>query len=136
MKKYLDKLKKNNLKITSKRVAILELLERSGEALSPEDIRNELAAKFEKVSYPSVYKNLEDMSRIGVLAKIARPDRRLYYALCRAREDKHHHHIICSKCGKVGEVEECDLFRRKVINGYRITSHFLQLEGICSDCGK
>lgn len=134
MEDYIKKLKQHGMKITAKRRAILDMLNKSGEAVSPEDIKRALSRKFKKVSLPSVYKNLEDMNAIGLLAKISRPDRRLYYALCRAKEGVHHHHIICEKCGRVGEVESCDLFGKKTVNGYRITGHFLQLHGICPDC--
>jgi Fe2+ or Zn2+ uptake regulation protein len=134
MQDHIDRLKQNGLRITSKRRAILEILYRSGKALTPEDIKDRLSARFEKVSYPSVYRNLEDMNRIGILARIRRPDRRLYYALCRARHGVHHHHIICEKCGKVGEIEKCGLFRKEVLKGYRITGHFVQLRGICYEC--
>ncbi|MBD3426865.1 MAG: transcriptional repressor [Candidatus Omnitrophica bacterium] len=134
MENYINKLKKNRLRITAKRRAILEIFYKSAEAFSPEQIKDKLSRRFKKVSYPSVYKNLQQMNRIGILAKIASPDRRLYYALCRAKENTHHHHIICTKCGRVGQIEECDLFKDKIINGYRITSHFLQLEGICPEC--
>ncbi|MBD3296649.1 MAG: transcriptional repressor [Candidatus Omnitrophica bacterium] len=134
MEYYINRLKQHGMKSTAKRRAILDILNRSGKALSPEDIKDRLFGRFEKVSYPSVYRNLEDMNRIGILARIRRPDRRLYYALCRAKEGMHHHHIICEKCGRVGEVEVCDLFSKKTANGYRITRHFLQLQGICPDC--
>lgn len=136
MGKYIKKLKENNLKITPKRCAIIDLLHKSGEALSPGDIKKKLSKKFKKVSYPSVYRNLEEMQKIGILARISKPDRRLYYALCRAEDGVHHHHIICAKCGKVGEIEECDLFKKQLVNGYKITSHFLQLEGVCPECRK
>ena len=134
MEYYLSKLKENGYKITAKRCEILELFLLKEKYLSPEEIREELIRQFPRVSLPSIYRNLEDMESIGILTRIIRPDRRLYYALCRVKNNRHHHHIVCLKCGRIGEMERCGMFDIKVINGFRITGHYLQLEGLCRKC--
>ena len=131
---YLQKLKQSGLKITPKRKAILALLSGGGRFLSPQNITSQLKKKFKKVSTPSVYRNLEEMYNIEMLVKIQKSDRRLYYALCKVKEDIHHHHIICIKCGKVGEVRTCDLFKTKKIDGFKIVDHHVQLDGLCKEC--
>ncbi len=130
----IERLKDNNLKVTPKRREILNLLSGTGKAYSPEEIRDRLSLKFKKVSYPSVYRNLEEMRELGMLARIVKPDRRLYYALCRAKGKEHHHHIVCTKCGKVGEIMWCGLSNKKIMEGYEVTGHFLQVEGVCPSC--
>ncbi len=130
---YLNKLCENNFKLTPKRRAIIDFFLSKKRYLTPEAVWEELKKKFAHLGLPSIYRNLELFSKCGILAKIQRPDRKLYYGLCNSK-NKHHHHIICVKCGKVGEFSDCDLFKKKAIKGFKIVSHSLQIEGICSSC--
>lgn len=136
MDTFIRVLKENGFKVTAQRMEIIKIFIRRPGLFTPEDIFNTLKKTFPKVSYPSVYRNLEQMKTIGILTKLTKPDRRLYYALCRVSRGKHHHHIICTKCGRVGEIEECDILNRKEINGFKITGHYVQFEGICPKCRK
>ena len=87
------------------------------------------------MGYPSVYRNLESFKDCGILVKIQREDRRLYYALCNIHEGhQHHHHIVCIKCGKVDDVEGCVLSGVKNASGYKVLKHIVQLEGLCPKC--
>ncbi|MDD5021772.1 MAG: transcriptional repressor, partial [Endomicrobiaceae bacterium] len=58
------------------------------------------------------------------------------YGLCHCGHDEHHHHITCIKCGKVDEITDCALHGVKKINGYKVISHFIQVNGICSECSR
>ena len=133
---YLDKLRENNFKLTPRRIAIIDFFLSMERYLNPEVVWNGLRKKFKHLGLPSSYRNLELFSKCGILTEIRMPDRRLYYGLCKAKDNKHHHHTICVKCGKVGEFSDENLFEKKTINGFKILNHFLQIEGICSDCGK
>jgi len=131
----LQKLKSQKLKITPKRLAILELLLKEGRHLTPEQVWEKLKKSFKHLGFPSIYRNLETFSNCGILVKIQKEDRRLYYALCNAHEGfHHHHHIVCVKCGKVDDVEGCTLGAIKNTNGYKVLKHFIQFEGLCPRC--
>jgi len=134
VEEFLKKLKINKLKCTPKRKAVIRLFLDEKRYLSPDEIFSLIKKEFKKASLPSVYRNLEELCDIGILLKVMRPDRRLYYALCGAKKDAHHHHIICVKCGKIGEFPDCDLFNKKVSGGFKILNHFLQLDGLCKEC--
>ena len=134
MKAYLQKLREHHFKLTPRRQAILRIFQEKSRALSPEEIFFLLKTIFKKVGLPSVYRNLETMNSIGILFKVQRPDRRLYYGLCQAKKGEHHHHIVCVECGKIGVFPECQLFDCKEIGEFEILSHSLQLEGLCSQC--
>ncbi|MFA6142020.1 MAG: transcriptional repressor [Candidatus Omnitrophota bacterium] len=130
----LAKLRTNKLKQTPKRKAILKLFLDKRCFLSPEEIFVVIKNGFKKASFPSIYRNLDELYKIGILLKVQKPDRRLYYALCTAEDTGHHHHIVCVKCGKIGEFSECLLLNKKKVGGFKILDHFLQLEGICNEC--
>ncbi len=134
--KHILRLKERGFKLTPKRLQILRIFQGSRRFMSPEEIFKAISGKFRRASFPSVYRNLETLCDAGILAKVSRPDRRLYYALCGEKKGRHHHHIVCTECGKIGELLECGLSGRKTIAGFTITGHFIQLEGICSECRK
>lgn len=134
MENYLKKLRAKGLKITLKREAIISILRKSRKALSPERVYEEIKKSFSRASYPSVYRNLEEMHGIGILHKVYKPDRRLYYTLCRETSEKHHHHIVCERCGRIEAFYDCSVFRKGSIKGYKVLRHILQVEGICPEC--
>jgi len=130
---YVDKLRKSNLKVTPRREAIMNFFLKRNRYLAPKAVWNGLKREFEHLGLPGIYRNLELFSKCGILTKIQGPDRNLYYGLCNSKK-KHHHHIICVKCGRVEEFSNCDLFKKKTINGFKILSHSLQIEGLCPAC--
>ena len=130
---YLHKLRRNGLKLTPRRRAIIDFFLSQKQYLTPEAVWEGLRKKFAHLGLPGIYRNLELFSQVGLLTKIQRPDRRLYYALC-SSGNKHHHHIVCVKCNKVGEFSGCDLPHRETSQEFKIVNHSLQIEGVCLSC--
>ena len=135
---YIEVLKKANLKITPKRKAVIEFFLQNRRYFTPEEVWITLKRNFKHLGLPTIYRNLRELENIGILIRITRPDQRLYYAICRLSKKKEHHHFICKKCARVSEVEFCNFnniakdIERKL--NCRITSHFMQVEGLCSKC--
>ncbi len=135
---YLEMLRKANLKVTPKREAIIRFFLQKGRYFTPEEVWITLKRRFRKLGFPTIYRNLRELEEIGILIRINRPDQRLYYAICRLGKEREHHHFICQKCGRVSEVEFCNFkdiakdIEREL--GCKITSHFMQIEGFCSEC--
>ena len=103
--------------------------------MSPEQVWGKLKKHFKQLGLPSIYRNLEAFEACGILVKIQREDRRLYYALCHDHAGgHHHHHIVCVKCGKVDHVDGCALANMVKASGYKVLKHFVQLEGLCPKC--
>ncbi len=134
--RYLEKLQSCPLKSTPKRIAIIEIFYKNNKFLTPEKVYEKLRRKFRQCGLPGVYRNLESLTEYGILTRIHKFDNNRYYGLCHAEGGVHHHHIVCIRCGKVGEIAGCDLFRKRSVNGFRIVDHFLQLDGICDSCQK
>ncbi|MDY6967071.1 MAG: Fur family transcriptional regulator [Spirochaetota bacterium] len=130
---YLNKLRESNLKLTPKRIAIIDFFLSKDQYLTPMSVWKGLKGEFKSLGLPSIYRNLELFEKCGILAKIQKPDRKLYYGLCNSK-NKHHHHIICIECGKVEVFYDCNLSMKKNINGFIIISHSLQIEGVCPQC--
>ena len=79
-------LKSLNLKITPKRLALLDILMNESLYLSPEEIWTKMKKQFETIGLPTVYRNLEELSERDVISKVAHPNRQLYYYFCTNRD--------------------------------------------------
>jgi Fe2+ or Zn2+ uptake regulation protein len=132
-------LKEAKLKVTPKRMAILDILGDEPNYVSPEDVWKKLKLRFLKIGLPTVYRNLEDLARIGIISKIIHPNRQLYYYLCTHRtHHHHHHHFICLLCRRVEGIDFCPEKEIERIVRYKLrgrtVSHMLQINGICREC--
>ncbi len=135
MSDYLSKLRENGLKVTPKRLAIIDFFAEKNCALTPEEVWVPLKKKFGQLGLPSVYRNLEALADCGILTRIHQFDNKRHYALCPCNP-YHNYHIVCSECGKVEQVEDNLLEGLTEVKGFKVLNHFLQLEGICETCEK
>ena len=136
--KHADALRSCKLKVTPKRMALVELLSGASAYQGPQQIWKQLRKSFKKLGLPTVYRNLEELVEAGLVNRIIHPNRQLYYFLC--ANHLHHHHFICIDCGKVEDIGSCAV--KKLDNevshkhGGKILSHLLQVNGLCRDCSK
>lgn len=123
---------------TAGRRAVVELLASSERPLSISEIEKGVPT----VPRSSAYRHLSDLQRAGVVRKIAASDE---FARFEMAEDflHHHHHLLCSSCGQVIDVTPTRAFERTVSRmidelslqqGFRVTSHALDVIGHCAKC--
>src|SRR5688500_14790826 len=60
------------------------------------------------------------------------------YVLC-GLSDTHHHHIVCTRCGDVSNLEGCFLDAKRLRglsagSSFRVDDHHLELYGVCAKC--
>jgi Fe2+ or Zn2+ uptake regulation protein len=129
-------LQKAKLKVTPKRIAILDILGNEPNYVNPEDVWQKMKQKFSRIGLPTVYRNLENLSIRGVITKIIHPNRQLYYYLC--TNNRHHHHFICLSCKRVEELEFCPAKEMEQIVRHKLhgktVSHMIQINGVCREC--
>jgi Fur family transcriptional regulator, ferric uptake regulator len=131
-------LKRLNLKVTPKRIAIMEILTGEPGYLSPEEIWSEMKRRFNRIGLPTVYRILDELAEGNIISKIAHPNRQLYYFFC--GNNSHHHHFVCLSCRNVDDINFCAIHElqkevRKKLSG-QVTSHILQVNGLCKECLK
>lgn len=87
------------------------------------------------ISRATLFRALDLLAELRAVERVDLPNGDHAYVPC-ARA--HHHHVICSRCGRTAEVEDCgvaeavaEIARR---SGYRIDSHRLELFGLCRHC--
>jgi Fe2+ or Zn2+ uptake regulation protein len=134
---YIPLLRKNKLKVTPKRMAVIGLFLSRKRYLSPQEVHGFLRNKFSCLGLPSVYRILEELRGVGILTKVERRERMLYYAICKD-VDTRHHHFVCRNCRKVEEVyyDEFSKLACHIAKSIRAKAevHSMQIEGLCEAC--
>jgi Fe2+ or Zn2+ uptake regulation protein len=125
-------LRKRGFRITAGRVRLLRLLKKSAKPLS---IREILALWEKAPDQATLYRTLTDLADAGIVRRV---DLNTGIARFEYTPDKpHHHHIICTRCGEVQDLETCPLPPRNKTPGFKnIYSHNLEYFGICRSCLK
>jgi Fur family ferric uptake transcriptional regulator len=103
-----DLLRKNNIKITPHRKAVLQILNNCrGHHIGIENIHQLICFskdKYKKIGIATVYRAVELFAKIGIVSKLQIENSSARYELLLPKESNHHH-LICIKCGVVKELE-------------------------------
>lgn len=123
-------------KITGPRAAILNLLRGQAHPLSTRQI---LAAMPKgRCDLATVYRAMHLLQEMGMVRQYDFGDGAARFELVKEGEAGHHHHLVCTQCSKVVEIEEC--FPRELqsriaaANGFTGVTHKLEFFGICPRC--
>lgn len=129
-------LRRLRLKVTPQRLEVLDCLGSEQAYLSAAEIWRLVKPRLGSISLPTVYRILDELSEAAVITRIFRSDRKQYYFLCLNQE--HHHHFVCESCRRVEDIDICSLEgavqELSLRSGASVTSHILQINGICSAC--
>jgi Fur family transcriptional regulator, ferric uptake regulator len=118
-------------RMTGQRVLLAKYLESKEEAFSAEQIRADLPG----VGRATIYRTLKILVDAGVLCKTQLPDGSPRYK----RDDPvHHHHVVCTTCGKVSEFRHPSVERmlramQDDVPG-TVVGHRLEIFITCDEC--
>ena len=136
--KYKEVLKKEGVKSTRHRFAILELLEQSAYPLTAEELFILLKEKTASINLSTVYRTLDTFSSKNLVIKSNRvDDGKVRYEL---NHHEHKHHLFCVGCQKLIAIEECpigelqQIIKKKI--DFDVTGHKLEIYGYCHNCKK
>jgi len=129
-------LRENGNKLTPQRHLVLRVIASSRDHLTPDAIFEKSRKLDSNIGKVTVYRTLELLDNLGLVCKTHSKEGSRSYMMRRPSE--HHHHLICSDCGKVVDLTACDLIEadKKVAkeSGFTIKGHLLEFYGICPDC--
>lgn len=119
------------------RAAMLDLLDRQRCALSAVEIEEALRKGGERgVARASVYRILEELEELRLVNRVD-----VGQGLARfeaARAGRHHHHMVCDRCGEVLPFEDPELERsiQRLTQRvpFSVEEHEVVLHGECADC--
>jgi len=133
-----QRLREISQRYTSGRREVVELLAEAGHPVSIEDI----AERAPRLPRSSAYRHLVDLQQAGVVRRVAANDD--YFRFELAEEiTEHHHHLVCTACGKVIDVTPTPAFEQAMAkylcgleasNGFVSIDHRLDVLGTCSTC--
>lgn len=136
--KYKELLKKEGIKSTKHRNAILELLEQSDSPKTVEQLFITLRDKTSSIDLSTVYRTLDTFASKNLVIKSNRTDDGK--ALYELNHNEHKHHLLCVGCHKLISLEDCPMgelqqtLKKKI--DFDVIGHKLEIYGYCHDCKK
>ena len=94
-------LSEHSVSITNPRILVLEELLEIKSPITVDDLQKKLK---NKVAKSTLYRVLNDLKNINILKEFTSPDNTVVVELV-LEGDQHHHHLFCSDCGEIIDVE-------------------------------
>ena len=133
-----SRLRRESRKITGPRAAILEILRHHPHPLTNREIFDELPKG--ECDLATIYRAMQMLEKLGMVKRFDFGDGAARYELMGEGDDGHHHHLICTRCDTVVEIEECfpaEIEQRIAAkNNFKAVTHRLEFFGICPACQK
>ena len=126
------------MSITNPRILVLEELLGTKNPITVDELLSKLE---NKVAKSTLYRVLNDLKNINILNEFSTPDNQSVVELI-LEDHTHHHHLFCSDCGEIIDVEMAKEFENKLSKeikriekefNFIIEDHRLELFGKCTD---
>jgi Fur family ferric uptake transcriptional regulator len=135
IEKILDVVKQNGYRCTSARLAIITALVNSAGHVTADELADKVRQQAPHVGRMTVFRTMDLLCELGLARPIYQGTGAAHYILM---PNGSHHHLICNRCHDVIEFEECSTAMlieqmAKQYNFY-ISSHLLELHGLCENC--
>jgi Fe2+ or Zn2+ uptake regulation protein len=130
------KLRKEGYRFTGIRKGIMAIFKDCDCPLTVADLAKRLQSRSVKADKATIYRAINFFKAKGLIVEIEFGDGKKHYERA---SGKHHHHLVCVKCGKIEDVtllhdledEESVISARKK---FRVLRHSLEFFGICAKC--
>jgi Fur family transcriptional regulator, ferric uptake regulator len=128
-------LRKNGYKLTPQRMAVIDTIISRSDHLTAAQLYEKVHEAHPEIGLVTVYRTLQLLNQLGLICELHAVGNCPTYTLSNSQ---HHHHIICSRCGRVVDFTgrfldelETKLARE---SGFKIDGHTLEFTGICRTC--
>ena len=119
-----------------KKDIILDIIKNEDTPLTAQDIFKKVSKNID-INLSTVYRALNNLEKSGMIVKTIHHDKIAYYELSSADSKSY---LICDRCNNSYVTSSSDIEKLskkiKKETGFNITSHTLELHGICSKCMK
>ena len=133
----LGKLSEQGYRLTPQRMMILSAIENGDGHISADEIYAQVTAKYPRVNISTVYRTLELLKRLELVTETDLGDGRLRY---HPADKGHHHHLVCTECGAVIDLDESLLSPVKDVllreYGFLADLKHLAIFGRCANCSQ
>jgi len=128
-------LRQRGERVTIQRRMVIEALAAQADHLSVHDVQAALSAQGVDVSEPTVYRILQWLKDLGVIAQTDLGQRGVVYQLL---DDPPHHHLVCLNCGHVIDIDDSVIasLRTRLAHeyGFQARIDHMAFFGLCPDC--
>jgi Fur family ferric uptake transcriptional regulator len=129
---------------TAPRGAIMDLLQRTSKHMSAKEIYASLYRIYPGIGLTTIYRTLDLLVRKGLINKFTFGDGQSRYEFKSEDKKDHHHHVICSKCGKIIDYsdflkDELELVKQtekqlSMKYNFKVLGHNIEFYGLCEKC--
>jgi Fur family transcriptional regulator, ferric uptake regulator len=123
------------VRATRQRVVVLSELMGEQNDVTAQELHERLRGRGERLGLATVYRTLGLLAEGGVIDSLSHRPGELCYRWC---GEGHHHHLVCSSCHQVVELDDCELEpwldRVSQAHDFVTTGHRLEVSGLCGDC--
>lgn len=129
------RLQANGYRLTAPRQTIIAALRDAGRYCTAQQLYERLRGR--SVGLASVYRTLELLADLGLAMKRAEEGGEASYLYC---SPTHHHHVICTRCGVVREIDtdfcpaSATIAAVEAATTFTIDRHTLDFYGLCAAC--
>jgi Fur family ferric uptake transcriptional regulator len=136
-------------RLTPQRERVLALFEEigAGRHLSAEDVHQRLRSTQTAVgstspsggvSLATVYRTLRLLSSLELLQELELPDGGRRFELAGDAQHRHHHHLVCVRCGRTEEFEDGAVLSAGAnaaeAHGFQLLECVLNVRSLCPSC--
>lgn len=130
-----DALEGAGYRLTDPRRAVAEMIAERDGHFTAADLVDEARLHHPRIGRATIFRALDLFTSLHLVERVDLPAGDHAYVACDAA---HHHHAICTTCGRSLDVEDLGLSdvlgeigRR---SGFRVTAHRLEIFGLCAAC--
>ena len=122
-------------RLTEQRRVIADLIASRAGHFTAGDLLADSRRRRLGVGRATIFRSVDVLADLGLIERLDLPDGGHAFVAC---SGPHHHHLVCSSCGRSTDIAATGLsaILRDVgaRSGYRIGSHRLEVFGICPTC--
>jgi len=131
--KYVELLKKNQIKITPQRLEILKYLDEHRTHPTVDKIYHELKINSPALSKTTVYNSVDVLKDHGLIQTINITGSEQRYDF----KQEMHHHFLCKKCGEIIDIDvKCPNLQSMLECGHHVDEVHGYFKGTCKKCLK
>ncbi|MDX2152015.1 MAG: transcriptional repressor [Bryobacteraceae bacterium] len=134
MEAFRERCRERGLALTHQRLVIYRVLAGMEHHPSPEALYEMVKKEIPSISLGTVYKNIHTFLDNGLLREVT-----LHHGTLRLETKLDpHHHLVCSRCKTIVDLEESDLepvrLKKRLPKGFRVERFRVEAVGLCAAC--
>jgi Fe2+ or Zn2+ uptake regulation protein len=132
---FVDALDRAGYRLTEPRRAVANLVAARSGHFTAADLAADARRRRLRIGRATIFRALDVFAELHLVERVDLPEGDHAYVAC---DPVHHHHAICTSCGRSFDVAEVGLddvlaeTGRRL--GFRVTSHRVELFGACAAC--